>query len=92
MKNQIAETERRRFPSFDCPNPNCKARNIAFAPNTETKNKSKLIPLEMLKEINDADFIVNCPKCRQQFALVQYRSYPVIPLELIPYISFVTTY
>ena len=56
------------------------------------KNKSKLIPLEMLEELNDAEFIVNCPKCRRQFALVQYRSYPVIPLELIPYISFVTTY
>ena len=92
MKNQTAETERRRFPSFDCPNPNCTARNIAFVPSAESKNKSELVPIETLEEITDAEFIVNCPKCRCQFALIQHRSYPVIPLELIPYISFVTTY
>ncbi len=46
----------------------------------------------MLDEINDAEFIVNCPKCKRQFALIRHQSYPVIPLELIPYISFLTTY
>ena len=92
MKKQFAETERRRFPSFDCPNPNCTARNIAFVPSTESKNKSELIPIEMMEEINDAEFIINCPKCRRKFALIRHHSYPVIPLELIPYISFVTTY
>ena len=92
MKNQFAETERRRFPSFDCPNPNCTARNIAFVPSADAKNKSELVPIETLEAINDAEFIVNCPKCRRQFALIRHHSYPVIPLELIPYISFVTTY
>ena len=91
MKNAIAE-ERLRLPSFDCPNPDCKARNIAFTPSVESKNKSELVPIETLEEISDAEFIVNCPKCKRQFALIRHRSYPVIPLELIPYISFVTTY
>ena len=91
MKNAIAE-DRLRLPSFDCPDSNCKAKNIAFAPSVESKNESKLVPIEMLEEINDAEFIVNCPKCRRQFALIRHHSYPVIPLELIPYISFVTTY
>ena len=45
----------------------------------------------MLEEINYAEFIVSCPKCRRQFALIRHQSYPVIPLELIPYIRFVTT-
>ena len=54
----------------------------------ESKNKSELVPIETLEEINDADFIVNCPKCRRQFALIRHHSYPVIPLELIPYIRF----
>ncbi len=91
MKKAIAE-DRLRLPSFDCPNPNCAAKNIAFAPSADAKNKSELVPIETLEEINDAEFIVNCPKCRKQFALIRYHSYPVIPLELIPYISFVTTY
>lgn len=91
MKNAIAE-DRLRLPPFDCPNPSCTAKNIAFAVSREAKNESELIPIETLEEINDADFIVNCPKCRRQFALIRHRSYPVIPLELIPYISFVTTY
>ena len=91
MKNAIAE-DRLRLPSFDCPNPNCTAKNIAFAPSAEAKNKSELVPIETLEEINDAEFIVNCPKCKRQFALIRHQSYPVIPLELIPYISFVTTY
>ena len=87
MKDAIAE-DRLRLPSFDCPNPYCTAKNIAFAVSRESKNKSELIPIETLEEINDAEFIVSCPKCRRQFALTQHRSYPVIPLELIPYISF----
>ena len=91
MKIQIAETERRRFPSFDCPNPNCRAKNIAFAPTAESKKRSELIPLEMLEEISDAEFIVNCPKCRQQFALIRHRSIPIIPLELIPYVQYIAT-
>ena len=91
MKNAIAEN-RLRLPSFDCPNPNCKAKNIAFAPSVESKNESELVPIEMLEEINDAEFIVSCPKCGRQFALIRHRSYPVIPLDFIPYISFVTTY
>ena len=90
MKNAIAE-DCLRLPSFDCPNPSCKAKNIAFAANTELKNNSELIPIEMLDEINYAEFIVSCPKCRRQFALIRHQSYPVIPLELIPYIRFVTT-
>ena len=90
MKNAITE-DRLRLPSFNCPNPNCTAKNIAFAPSVESENKSELIPIEALEEINDAEFIVNCPKCRRQFALIRHHSYPVIPLEIIPYISFVTT-
>ncbi|MBR4490418.1 helix-turn-helix domain-containing protein [bacterium] len=58
----------------------------------DMQEKGELVPIETLEEINDAEFIVNCPKCKRQFALIRHQSYPVIPLELIPYISFVTTY
>ena len=91
MKNQIAKTQRRHFPSFDCPNPNCGAKNIIFAPNADTKNRSELIPLESLAEADAAECIVNCPKCKNQFAMIYHRSIPIIPLEFIPYISYVST-
>ena len=55
MKNTIAE-DRLRLPSFDCPNPNCTAKNIAFAVSREAKNESELIPLEYTSENTPADF------------------------------------
>ena len=35
MKKAFAETERHRLPSFDCPNPDCRAKHIAFATSRE---------------------------------------------------------
>ena len=77
MKSQTVETERRRFPSFDCPDPECHAKNIAFAANAESKNSSELVPIESLEEIGAAELIIRCPKCRKQFALIRHRSIPV---------------
>ena len=46
MKKVIAETERHRLLSFDCPNPDCRAKHIAFATNRETKNETELVPID----------------------------------------------
>ena len=77
MKNTIAE-DRLRLPSFDCPNPNCTAKNIAFAPSVESKNKSELIPIEALEEIDDAEFIVNCPKGNGTHTFAEEGSAPTL--------------
>ena len=78
MKNAIAE-DRLRLPSFDCPNPNCAAKNIAFAVSREVKNESELIPLGFITENTPADFAVVCPKCKGKFVLCRHKESSVIP-------------
>ena len=72
-----------------------KAEHIAAAKDAVCAAEQEIVSgawdLIILDEINYAEFIVSCPKCRRQFALIRHQSYPVIPLELIPYIRFVTT-
>ena len=84
MENAIAETERRRLPSFDCPNPKCTAKNLVFAASTEARNRAKLVPLDAVPAQVSIEFIVCCPKCRQQFAMVRVIRAPLIPFEVIP--------
>ena len=91
MKNLIAETERRRLPSFDCPNLNCKARNIAFAMSREAKNESELIPIEFLSDAASADFAVVCPKCKSKYVLYRHRETPIIPFKVLPLYASVAT-
>ena len=82
MKNTIAE-DRLRLPSFDCPNPSCAAKNIAFAVSREAKNESELIPLENVSENIPADFAVVCPKCKGKYILYRYEESPVISFSSI---------
>ena len=91
MKNQIAETERRRLPSFDCPNPSCTAKNIAFATSREAKNKSELIPIEFFSDGVPADFAVVCPKCKSKYVLYRHRETPIIPFKVMPLYGSVAT-
>ena len=90
MKNTIAE-DRLRLPSFDCPNPNCTAKNIAFAVSLEAKNESELIPLKCLSEDTPADFAVVCPKCKSRFVLYRHRETPIIPIYNLPLYGRVAT-
>jgi len=78
LKNTIAE-DRLRLPSFDCPNPTCTAKNIAFAISRDAKNESELIPLEYISESTSADFAVVCPKCKSRFVLYRHKESPIIP-------------
>ena len=80
MKKAIAETERHRFPSFDCPNPDCRAKHIAFATNRETKNETELVPLDDFSDTGEADFVITCPKCKQQYVLDRHREKPIISI------------
>jgi hypothetical protein len=91
LKNQIAETERRRLPSFDCPNPNCTAKNIAFATSREAKNESELIPIEFFSADAPADFAVVCPKCKSKYVLYRHRETPIIPFRVLSLYSGVAT-
>ena len=63
MKKAIVETERHRLPSFDCPNPDCRAKHIAFATSRETKNETELVPIDNFTDATEADFVIVCPKC-----------------------------
>ena len=90
MKNAIA-ADRLRLPSFDCPNPNCAAKNIAFAVNREAKNESELIPLEYISESTPADFAVICPKCKSKYVLYRHRETPIIPFKVLPLYGSVAT-
>ena len=90
MKNTIAE-DRLRLPSFDCPNPNCTAKNIAFAVSREAKNESELIPLESVLEDMPADFAVICPKCKRNYVLYRHRESPIIPFSLLPIYGIIAT-
>ena len=90
MKNAIAE-DRLRLPSFDCPNPSCTAKNIAFAVNREAKNESELIPLEYILENMPADFAVVCPKCKSKYVLYRHRETPIIPIYNLPLYGRIAT-
>jgi hypothetical protein len=91
LKNAIAE-DRLRLPSFDCPDPNCHAKNIAFAVSREAKNESELIPLEYFSEATPADFAVVCPKCKRKYILCRHKESPVIPFYNLPLFGRVATY
>jgi len=80
LKKAIAETERHRFPSFDCPNPNCRAKHIDFATSRDAKNETELIPLDDFSDVDEADFIITCPKCKQQYVLYRHREKPIISI------------
>ena len=80
MKKAIAETERHRLPSFNCPNPDCRAKHIAFATSRETKNESKLVPIDNFTDATEADFVIVCPKCKQQYVLYRHREKPIISI------------
>ena len=90
MKNAIAE-DRLRLPSFDCPDPNCRAKNIAFAVSREVKNESELIPLEYISENTPADFAVVCPKCKCKYVLCRHKESPIIPFCDLPLYGRVAT-
>ena len=90
MKTTIAE-DRLRLPSFDCPNPNCTAKNIAFAVSREVKNVSELIPLECISESTPADFAVVCPKCKSKYVLYRHKESPIIPFYNLPLYGRVAT-
>ena len=80
MKKAIAETERHRLPSFDCPNPDCRAKHIAFATSRDAKNETEMIPIDSFAEPTEADFIIVCPKCKQQYVLYRHREKPIISI------------
>ena len=90
MKNSIAN-DRLRLPSFDCPNPNCHAKNLVFAASAEARNGAKLVPLEDVPKQITIDFIVCCPKCKHQLAMVRVVRALIIPFEVIPYNSRIAT-
>ena len=90
MKTTIAE-DRLRLPSFDCPNPNCTAKNIAFAVSREAKNESELIPLEFISNDTPADFAVVCPKCKSKYVLYRHRETPIIPFKVLPLYGGIAT-
>ena len=72
MKKAIVETERHRLPSFDCPNPDCRAKHIAFA--------TELVPIDNFTDATEADFVIVCPKCKQQYVLYRHREKPIISI------------
>ena len=90
LKNAIAE-DRLCLPSFDCPNPKCTAKNIAFAVSREAKNESELIPLEFISENTPADFAVVCPKCKRRYILFRHKKSPIIPLYNLPLYGCIAT-
>ncbi|MBR0199112.1 MAG: hypothetical protein IJQ42_02970 [Oscillospiraceae bacterium] len=90
MKNAIAE-DRLRLPSFDCPDPNCHAKNLVFAANTEARNRAKLVPLRDVPAQGSIDFIVCCPKCKQKFAMIRNIKSTRILFDTIPLYGRVAT-
>lgn len=90
MKNTIAE-DRLRLPSFNCPNPNCHAKNLVFAACAEARNHAKLVPLKDVPAQIPIDFIVCCPKCKQQFAMIRNIKTTLISFETIPLYGRVAT-
>jgi len=90
LKTTIAE-DRLRLPSFDCPNPNCTAKNIAFAVSREAKNESELIPIEFFSDVAPADFAIVCPKCKSKYVLYRHREMPIIPFKVLPLYGSIAT-
>ena len=80
MKKVIAETERHRLPSFDCPNPDCRAKHIAFATSRDAKNETELVPIDNFTDLTEADFVIACPKCKQKYVLYRHREQPIISI------------
>ena len=60
----MVQEKKYKFPGFKCPNPICRAKNVAFAANKSAYNKSKIILLKDAPEEICADYIVICPKCK----------------------------
>lgn len=58
-----------RFPTYDCPNPECKAKNVLFATNKCVRNNSKLITFDKVNVHMCVDYIMICPKCKKKLAL-----------------------
>ena len=83
MKKAFSEKERHRLPSFDCPNPDCSAKNIVFAISREAKNESELISLQNFSG-EAADFVVVCPKCKREYVLCRHREKPILSLYDLP--------
>lgn len=54
----------RRFPSFNCPNPQCGAKNVLFAINKDAYNNSKIMIIEDIKPYMCVDYVIICPKCK----------------------------
>ena len=74
------ETERQRLPSFDCPNPDCKAKHIAFATSRDAKNETELVQRDIFNDLTEADFVIICPKCKQHYVLYRHREQPIISI------------
>lgn len=91
MKKAIAETERHCLPSFDCPNPDCRAKHIAFATNRETKNETKLVLIDNFTDLTEADFVIVYPKCKQQYVLYRRREQPVISIYDLQHYTGIAT-
>jgi hypothetical protein len=83
LKNS-SQAHHLRLPSFDCPNPECHARNLIFAASVEARNQSKLVPLEDVPKQTTIDFVVCCPKCKRQYAMVRVIHAPIIPFNILP--------
>ena len=91
MKKAIVETERHRLPSFDCPNPACRAKHIAFATSRDAKNETKLVPIDKFTDLTEADFVIICPKCKQHYVLYRHREQPIISIyDLCHYTGIAT--
>ena len=80
MKKVIAETERHRLPAFDCPSSDCRAKHIAFATSRDAKNETELVPIDNFTDLTEADFVITCPKCKQQYVLYRHREKPIISI------------
>ena len=58
-----------KLPGFKCPNPDCKAKNVVFAADTNIYNNSKVILFENASKDMCADYIVVCPKCKSYLVI-----------------------
>ena len=58
--------------------------NGYFIPNVIVTDQSKLVPLEEVPSQVSIDFVVCCPKCKRQYAMVRVIHAPIIPFEILP--------
>lgn len=63
-----------RFPAFNCINPACGAKHIAYALSCDIKNQTALIPIERYMEEGFAEYVIVCPKCKSRFILRQQQA------------------